>query len=81
MGNIAPSIEQRVKEVAIAHYCVEQSQVIGKTKLEALGDSLDAVEFVMTLEDEFDITIDDEVAEHLDTIQGYIDLIINLKAA
>ncbi len=31
-------------------------------------DSLDAVEFTMTLEDEFDLTIPDEEAEHIHTV-------------
>lgn len=74
------NIEQRVKEIAKEQFGVDE--VTNELTLESLGaDSLDMVEFVMTLEDEFDITIEDEACEHLDTIQGFIDLVTNLKVA
>lgn len=72
-------IEQRVKEIAVEQYGVELSQVTNETKLEDLGDSLDAIEFVMALEQEFDIEIEDEAAENIDNIQGFIDLVRNLS--
>lgn len=72
-------IEQRVKEIAADLFGCE---VTNDSTLESLGaDSLDAVEFTMALEDEFDLSIDEEVAEHLDTIQGFVDLVTNLKVA
>ncbi|BEP27927.1 acyl carrier protein [Helicovermis profundi] len=37
------------------------------------ADSLDAVEIVMNIEDEFDIEIPDEVAEKFETIENIID--------
>ena len=33
----------------------------------------------MNLEDEYDIEIDDEAVNNIDTIQGFIDLVTNLK--
>lgn len=39
------------------------------------ADSLDHVELVMTLEEEFEIEIPDEQAERLNTVQDIIDLI------
>ena len=39
------------------------------------ADSLDAVELIMAIEDEFDITIDDEVAQSFKTIKEIVDFI------
>lgn len=75
-------IEQRVKEIAAEQFCVNLDTVTNESTFESLGaDSLDVVEFAMVLEGEFDITIEDEASEHLDTIQGFIDLVTNLKVA
>ncbi|MBP87977.1 MAG: acyl carrier protein [Planctomycetaceae bacterium] len=51
---------------------VEQDQITNDTALANLrADSLDTVELVMELEEEFDITIPDDVAERMQSI-GYI---------
>ena len=39
------------------------------------ADSLDVVELVMLIEDEFDIEIEDEVANQITTVQGALDYI------
>ncbi len=39
-------------------------------------DSLGVVELLMALEDEFDVTIPDEEAENLTTVQEAIDLVV-----
>jgi len=73
------NIEQKVKEIAAELFGCE---VTNESTLKSLGvDSLDVIEFTMTLEHDFDITIDEEAAEQLDTIQGFIDLVTNLKVA
>jgi acyl carrier protein len=43
------------------------------------GDSLDTVEMLLTVEDEFGIEIDEDTAESIETVQMVIDLIKNLK--
>ena len=40
------------------------------------ADSLDYVEIVMEMEEEFDITIDDEEAQDITTVGGLMDLVI-----
>ena len=45
------------------------------------ADSLDTVELVMALEDEFDLEIPDEEAEKITTVQSAIDYITNNKKA
>lgn len=43
------------------------------------ADSLDAVEIIMTIEDEFDVEIPDDMAEKLQTISQIIDYLEKVK--
>ena len=44
------------------------------------ADSLDTVELVMALEEEFDIDIPDEAAENITTVESAVDFIVESKA-
>ncbi len=61
------SVEERVKEIIVEQLGVEAAQVTERAKfVEDLGaDSLDTVELVMALEEEFSIEIPDEDAEKI----------------
>jgi acyl carrier protein len=61
------SIEERVKEIIVDQLGVSADQVTPEAKfVEDLGaDSLDTVELVMALEEEFDIEVPDDEAEKL----------------
>ena len=52
-------------------------EITRETKIiEDLGaDSLDAVELIMTLEDEFGVTVSDEVAQNFKTVGDIIDFL------
>jgi acyl carrier protein len=71
------SIEKRVKEIVAEQLSVDEAQVTGEASfMDDLGaDSLDQVELVMALEEEFDIEISDEDAEKIATVQDAIDYI------
>ena len=69
------SIAERVKQIVVEQLGVEEDQVSNESSfMEDLGaDSLDTVELVMALEEEFDIEIADEDAEKIQTVQDAID--------
>jgi acyl carrier protein len=74
---IVPSTEERVIETVCENLGVSKEQVTRQTSFtEDLGaDSLDIVEMVMELEEEFEITIPDEQAEKIKTVGEAIDYI------
>ena len=71
------SVEQKVKEIIVEQLGVDPEQVIQEASfVEDLGaDSLDTVELVMALEEEFDLEIPDEDAEKMITVGDAIDYI------
>jgi acyl carrier protein len=64
------SVEERVIEIVSEQMGVSKDQITKDTSfINDLGaDSLDTVELVMELEEEFDITIPDEKAEEIQTV-------------
>jgi acyl carrier protein len=64
------SVEERVIEIVSEQMGVAKDQITKETSfVNDLGaDSLDTVELVMELEEEFDITIPDEKAEEIQTV-------------
>ncbi|HDX4528991.1 acyl carrier protein [Escherichia coli] len=71
------TIEERVKKIIGEQLGVKQEEVTNNASfVEDLGaDSLDTVELVMVLEEEFDTEIPDEEAEKITTVQAAIDYI------
>ncbi|BDW99386.1 MULTISPECIES: acyl carrier protein [Maricaulis] len=61
---------ERVTKIVIEHLDVEAEKVTDKASfIDDLGaDSLDNVELVMAFEEEFDIEIPDDAAEHIQTV-------------
>jgi acyl carrier protein len=72
-----PSIEERVKKNIAEQLGVNENEITGDSSfVDDLGaDSLDTVELVMALEEEFNISIPDEDAEKITTVQQTIDYI------
>jgi len=71
------SIEERVKKIVAEQLGVKEEEVKNEASfVEDLGaDSLDTVELVMALEEEFETEIPDEEAEKITTVQLAMDYI------
>jgi len=76
------SVEQQVKAIVAEQLGVKAEQVTSAASfVDDLGaDSLDTVELVMALEEEFEIEIPDEDAEKITTVQQAIDYITEHRA-
>lgn len=77
-----PTVFERIKKIAVEQLGVEEDEVVPSANfVDDLGaDSLDLVELVMSLEEEFsqqgqNVEISDEDAEKLVTVQDAIDYI------
>lgn len=75
-------IETRVKSVVVEQLGVDEAEVTNAASfVDDLGaDSLDTVELVMALEEEFGTEIPDEEAEKITTVQLAIDYVTNNKS-
>lgn len=71
------NVEERVMKIIVEQLGVKEEEVTNEASfVDDLGaDSLDTVELVMALEEEFKIEIPDEDAEKITTVQQAIDYI------
>ena len=76
-----PAVEERVKKIIVEQLGVNAEQVTNSASfVDDLGaDSLDTVELVMALEEEFGLEIPDDEAQKIGTVQSAIDY-INAKS-
>lgn len=70
-------VAKRVKEIIAENLGVDAAKVVeGASFVDDLGaDSLDTVEMVMALEEEFNIEIPDSAAEKITTVKAAIDYV------
>ena len=70
-------IADRVKKIVVEHLGVEEDKITENASfIDDLGaDSLDTVELVMELEEEFDINIPDDAAEKIQTVGQAVEFI------
>ncbi|MCP3665074.1 MAG: acyl carrier protein [Gammaproteobacteria bacterium] len=71
------SVEERVKKIVVEQLSASEDEVtLEASFVDDLGaDSLDTVELVMALEEEFETEIPDEDAEKITTVQQAIDYV------
>ncbi len=74
MSTEGPSIEEKLKEMIIKQFGESENTVtLESSFVNDLGaDSLDIVELVMELEDEFDVNIPDEEAQKMQTVSDAV---------
>ncbi len=75
------AVDAKVKEIIVEQLGVNDDEVVSAASfVDDLGaDSLDTVELVMALEEEFGVEIPDEDAENIKTVQNAIDYINSNK--
>ena len=71
------TIEEKIKKIICDQLDVAEKDVVPEASfVDDLGaDSLDQVELIMAMEEEFDVSIPDEDAEKISTVQDAIDYI------
>jgi acyl carrier protein len=74
---MSSEVEAKVKKIIEEKLSVNADQITNDAKFaeDLKADSLDTVELVMALEDEFGLDIPDEEAENIKTVQNAIDYI------
>ncbi len=74
---MSANIEQKVKAIIAENLGVNADEIkITSSFIDDLGaDSLDIVELVMQMEEEFEVEIPDEEAENIKTVQNAVDYI------
>jgi len=79
---MSSSIEERVQKIVVEQLGVNESEVTKDASfVDDLGaDSLDTVELVMALEEEFDCEIADDAAEKITTVQEAVNYIQSVDA-
>ena len=78
---MSATIEQKVKTIIADQLGVGEDEIkITSSFIEDLGaDSLDIVELVMAMEEEFEVEIPDEEAENIKTVQDAINYVTTHK--
>ena len=71
------SVEEKVKKIIAEKLSVDLEEVVPEASfVDDLGaDSLDLVELIMSMEEEFDTDISDEDAEQITTVKDAIDFV------
>lgn len=69
-------IRERLKELAIEHLDINPEEIDFNSKISDLDiDSIDLVDFIMVLEDEFSIEFSDEELDEIETLADIVSLI------
>jgi acyl carrier protein len=72
-----PTVSERLKKIIVDQLGVDESEVVPSASFveDLNADSLDLVELIMSLEEEFKVQISDEDAEKITTVQEAEDYI------
>lgn len=76
------AVESKMIDIIVEQLSVDKDKVVpGASFVDDLGaDSLDLVELIMAMEEEFDVEIPDEEAEKISTVQDAIDFVKKLQS-
>ena len=81
LRRIAIAVEEKMIDIIVEQLSVDREKVVpGASFVDDLGaDSLDLVELIMAMEEEFDVEIPDEEAEKIVTVQNAIDFVAKIQ--
>jgi acyl carrier protein len=76
------AVEDKMIDIIVEQLSVDRDKVVsGASFVDDLGaDSLDLVELIMAMEEEFDVEIPDEEAEKIVTVQNAIDFVAKIQS-
>lgn len=70
----------KVADIVAENLNIDRTTIVGNATLESLGaDSLNVIEIIMKIEEEFNITINDDDAEKLRTLDSVVDYVHSLR--
>lgn len=74
-------VENKVRAIIAKHYRISEDEVKNDSSFirDFDGDSLDIIELILILEDEYGIEVPEKIAEELDTVQKVYDYINSLN--
>ena len=75
------AVQEKMIDIIVEQLSVDRDKVVsGASFVDDLGaDSLDLVELIMAMEEEFDVEIPDEEAEKIATVQNAIDFVAKIQ--
>ena len=75
------AVEDKMIDIIVEQLSIDREKVVPEASfVNDLGaDSLDLVELIMAMEEEFDVEIPDEEAEKIATVQNAIDYVAKLQ--
>ena len=75
------AVEDKMIDIIVEQLSVDREKVVsGASFVDDLGaDSLDLVELILAMEEEFDVEIPDEEAEKIVTVQNAIDFVAKIQ--
>ncbi len=59
---------EKIREIIAEQFGVDEDSVTEDTAFKDLGDSMDLIELIMALEEEFDLEIEDEETDKIKTV-------------
>lgn len=70
----------KIAEIVADKLNIDKGLITGSATLEGLGaDSLDVIEIIMKIEEQFEVQIDDQEAETLHTLDAVVDYVHKLR--
>lgn len=66
---------EKLKNIIAEQFSVDPESITEETAFKDLGDSMDLIELIMALEEEFDIEMDDEETDNIKTVGDAVEYI------